>query len=354
MSKRRTTGEGTVTEMTDTQARHNRGLWVIILLVVVFFTLLGLIVFKTVGRDEADSMRPQALETLIVLPTRIRIRTEPSAGAPSVASAASGEKLTLLEEGGAWVRVRTSDDLVGWAERASLERAVERERRLKRAENIRKLPPLKGVVTETAVLYSGPGIFYTPVGEISSGSRVAVFTRDHDFYAIEHKGAIAYAAVDHVEVTADGSRSLEVATAPEPSERATAPPTASAPPVPERELEPEAVEPPPLTAENEPRADRIGVYASVPPGGTQPEETDRVVPQYPPMARRAGVSGAVVVRGIVRRDGTIDEVEVVKDLPYGLGDSARNAVRRWRFRPATYRGEPIDVYYTVTVNFRLR
>jgi TonB family protein len=340
--------------MTDAQTRHNRGLWVIILLVVVFFTLLGLIVFKTVGRDEADSMRPAAVETLIVLPTRIRIRTEPSGNAPAVASAGAGEKLTLLEDQGAWVRVRTSDDLVGWAERASLERSVERERRLKRAENVRKLPPLKGVVSETAALFSGPGIFYTPVGEVSGGARVSVFTRDHDFYAIDHKGGIAYVAVDSVEISAEGTRSVEVATEPEVP-TATAPPaTASVPPVePEFEPEPEQAEPPPL-ARDEPRADRIGVYPSVPPGGTQPVELDRVVPQYPTIARRAGVSGAVVVRGIVRRDGTIDEVEVVKDLPYGLGDAAKSAVRRWRFRPATYRGEPIDVYYTVTVNFRLR
>jgi len=79
-----------------------------------------------------------------------------------------------------------------------------------------------------------------------------------------------------------------------------------------------------------------------------------VIPRYPPMARRAGIQGPVVVRGIVRRDGTIDNVEVIKDLPYGLGDAAADAVRRWRFRPAMYRGEPIDVYYTVTVNFRMR
>ena len=101
-------------------------------------------------------------------------------------------------------------------------------------------------------------------------------------------------------------------------------------------------------------ADRGGVYAAVPAGGTQPEELDRVIPRYPAMARRAGIQGAVVVRGIVRRDGTIDNVEVIKDLPQGLGDAAADAVRRWRFRPATYRGDPIDVYYTVTVNFRLQ
>ena len=78
-----------------------------------------------------------------------------------------------------------------------------------------------------------------------------------------------------------------------------------------------------------------------------------MLPRYPMNARRAGAQGSVVVRGIVRRDGTIDNVEVIKDLEYGLGEAARQAVSQWRFRPATYRGEPIDVYYTVTVNFRL-
>jgi protein TonB len=101
-------------------------------------------------------------------------------------------------------------------------------------------------------------------------------------------------------------------------------------------------------------ADNTGVYTAVPAGGTQPEETDRTVPRYPMIARRAGIQGPVVVRGIVRKDGTIDNVEVIKDLPYGLGEAAREAVSQWHFRPATYRGDPIDVYYTVTVNFRLQ
>src|SRR6202030_3073795 len=115
------------------------------------------------------------------------------------------------------------------------------------------------------------------------------------------------------------------------------------------EPQPAAVTPPTNAAPG----NQTTVYAAVPPGGTQPEEVDRVVPRYPIMARRANVAGAVVVRGIVRRDGTIDNVEIIKDLPDGLGEAAREAVQQWRFRAATYRGEPIDVYYTVTVNFRL-
>ena len=62
----------------------------------------------------------------------------------------------------------------------------------------------------------------------------------------------------------------------------------------------------------------------------------------------------MLFRSVVRKDGTIDDVEIIKDLPLGLGEAAKEAVEQWRFRPATYRGDPIDVYYTVTVNFRLR
>jgi len=246
--------------------------------------------------------------------------------------------------------VQTADGLAGWAERSALERTVEQQRRLARYAAIRKLPPLQGETSDRVQLYAGPGIFYPPVGELAEGTQVVVYTRDHDFFAIEHGKAVAYASVDVIDVSASGSRQLEVAEAPTATTGTTA--TTS--------TETAAVEPPPLPEPEpmpttpEPIEPTTGVYSAVPPGGTQPEEIDRVIPRYPAGARRAGIGGAVVVRGIVRRDGTIDNVEIIKDLPQGLGEEARRAVSRWRFRPATYRGEPIDVYYTVTVNFRLQ
>lgn len=333
--------------MSDSQTRHNRGLYVVVFLGVLFFVLLGLLLFNASRED--DKAPPAPHETLVVLPIRIRIRTAPQATAPVVATATTGEQLVMLEDRGAWVRVQTNDGLAGWAERANLERATERQRRLTRYENIRKLPPIAGLAGESTPLYAGSGIFYPLVGELESGSKVTVYTRDHDFYAIEYKGQIAYADVDAIELSATGSKRVDVASAPPASTETAAPPgTESAPPV----EEPPPAEPP--AAEPEPSLARGGVYPSVPPGGTDPEELRRVMPVYPPMARRANVSGPVVLRGIVRRDGSIDEVEILKDLPYGLGSAARDAVRQWRFRPATYRGEPIDVYYMVTVNFRLQ
>ena len=333
------------------QKRHTSGLVVVILLGVIFFVLLALLIIYS-GKPKPQ--RAAQAETLTVLPIRVRLRTEPNSKAAVVATATTGEQLTQLEEHGSWVRVQNSDGLAGWAERNYLERTAERERRLARYAAIRKLPPLRGEATERTPLYAGPGIFYPLIGELPAGTDVRVFTRDHDFYAIDHYDSLAYADIDNIEVTAaSGTPQLDVATGTStqaPTETTattqTSPPeTASVP------TETVAPEPVPLPPPEEPAG---GVYAAVPPGGTQPEEMDRVIPRYPAGARAAGVSGAVVLRGIVRKDGTIDDVEIIKDQPNGLGEAALDAVRRWRFRPATFRGEPIDVYYTVTVNFRLR
>jgi len=340
--------------MTQTAAtrRHTSGLIVVILLGVIFFVLLALLI---VYSGKPRPMPQVKAETLTVLPIRVRLRTEPNAKAAVVATATSGEQLTQLEDRGAWVRVQNPDGLVGWAERNNLERTAERERRVARYAAIRKLPSLAGETTDRTPLYAGPGIFYPLIGELPESTDVKVYTRDHDFYAIDHVDTVAYAAIDTISVrAARGTPQLDVATGTStaaPTETAapmeTVPPeTASIPPT-ETVAQPPASLPPP-----EPPSG--GVYAAVPPGGTQPEEVDRVIPRYPAGARAAGTAGPVVIRGIVRRDGTIDDVEIIKDLPNGLGEAALDAVRRWRFRPATFHGEPIDVYYTVTVNFRLR
>jgi TonB family protein len=327
------------------QVRHQRGLFVVVFLGVIFVALLAALVFTTGKRPPQPTGQT---ESLSVLSQRLRLRTGPSVRAPVVATATTGEKLTMLEDRGGWVRVQNDEGLTGWAERSSLERTSERRRRLERYEAIKKLPALAALVTDRTQLYAGPGIFYPIIGELPSQTRVRVYTRDHDFYAIDHEGGIAYADVDNIDVSSAGTRQLEVRT-PTPAATET---TASAPP-PQPTIPFPAPQPIAPTETSPAVPTEHGVYSAVPMGGTQPEEIDRVLPHYPSAARRAGVQGAVVVRGIVRRDGNIDDVEIIKDLPYGLGDAAREAVRRWRFRPGMYRGEPIDVYYTVTVNFRL-
>jgi TonB family protein len=339
---------------TPAPARRNRGLFIVIFLGVIFFTLLALLILVTGRKSSAPATQS---ETLTVLPQKLRVRTEPSAKAPVVTTVNSGDQLSMVEDHGEWVRVQTVDGLSGWTERSSLERTAERERRLARYTAIRKLPPLTGVATNRTPLYAGPGIFYPVVGELPERTDVKVYTRDHDFYAIDRGNEVAYADIDSIDVSASGAPQLNVSTSTVPSAPTETTASAGTPPVANDTLAPP---PEPAPAERIPQereADRSvddRVFSVVPPGGTQPEEVERVVPRYPAEARRSRIGGAVVIRGIVRRDGTIDDVQILKDLPYGLGDAALDAVRRWKFRPATYHGDPIDVYYTVTVNFRLQ
>jgi TonB family protein len=75
---------------------------------------------------------------------------------------------------------------------------------------------------------------------------------------------------------------------------------------------------------------------------------------YTDEARRAGISGDVVLELVVRRDGTVGEVRVLEGLGGGLNERAIHAVRQWRFAPATRQGAPVDVIVEVAMEFKLR
>lgn len=344
---------------TTRPARSNQGLWVILVLAAIFFGIVIALLVAT-GKEPRPEVEP--LEDLYVVPSSLRLRTEPNLDAPIVTNLDRGEMIEQLAQEGSWVQVRRTDGSIGWAERTYLETATDHERRVARYNAIRLLPPLQGEVERKVPLHSGPGVFFPVIGELDAGSDVTVYTRDHDFYAIEIGGEVAFAEVDAIDLSGAGAAVFEVAASDdEPFEPRQLPPlTASISDEPPISLPPREQPPPPPTPEPEPEPEpttispgRGGVYAGVPPGGTDPVVIDRAIPRYPPAARGNGIEGTVVVRAVVRRNGRVGDVEILRDLPYGLGEAAASAVRRWRFRPATYQGRPIDVYYNVTVNFRL-
>jgi protein TonB len=73
-------------------------------------------------------------------------------------------------------------------------------------------------------------------------------------------------------------------------------------------------------------------------------------PIYPPIARAAHVSGAVVLHAIISKEGTIKNLEVVSG-PEMLKNAALEAVRNWRYKPYILNGDPTEVETTITVNF---
>ena len=92
-----------------------------------------------------------------------------------------------------------------------------------------------------------------------------------------------------------------------------------------------------------------------PGSGIEPPKVLREVKaDYTEPARRQGVAGEVVLEVVVRRDGSVGEVKVVRGLPGGLNERASDAVRQWRFAPARRYGSAVDVIVEVAVEFRLR
>ena len=87
---------------------------------------------------------------------------------------------------------------------------------------------------------------------------------------------------------------------------------------------------------------------------TRPEVLFQPRPVYPEQARRAGDEGTVVVESIIDQEGCVTNVRLLKEQPHGLADAAENAVRRWVFKPATLAGEPVKVFYVLTVNFQVQ
>jgi TonB family protein len=60
----------------------------------------------------------------------------------------------------------------------------------------------------------------------------------------------------------------------------------------------------------------------------------------------------VVLQVIIRKDGTADNIQVLKGLGYGLDESAVNTIStKWRFSPGTLYGNPVDVMINIEVHF---
>lgn len=92
-----------------------------------------------------------------------------------------------------------------------------------------------------------------------------------------------------------------------------------------------------------------------PGSGIDPPSLLREVkPQYTDEGRRQGVEGDVVLEIVVRRDGTVGEIKILRRLGAGLDQKAIDAVRQWRFSPARRMGAPVDVVVEVAVEFKLR
>ena len=86
---------------------------------------------------------------------------------------------------------------------------------------------------------------------------------------------------------------------------------------------------------------------------TAPRVLSKIEPEYSEEARLAALQGTVVLSVVIGADGMAQDIVVARPLGLGLDDKAVAAVSQWRFQPGTRGGEPVPVFATIEVNFRL-
>ena len=77
-----------------------------------------------------------------------------------------------------------------------------------------------------------------------------------------------------------------------------------------------------------------------------------VPPDYPLLARQMKVQGAVSLRALISRDGTIQQLQILSG-PSILATAAREAVKQWHFKPYLQNGQPVETQAHITVNFTI-
>lgn len=85
---------------------------------------------------------------------------------------------------------------------------------------------------------------------------------------------------------------------------------------------------------------------------TAPELISMDAPEYPSLAREAGVEGEVIVRALVGIDGRVHHTVVVQSVR-GLDEAAIKAVQSARFTPATQKGKPVALWMLIPLEFSL-
>jgi periplasmic protein TonB len=111
-----------------------------------------------------------------------------------------------------------------------------------------------------------------------------------------------------------------------------------------------ALPPPPP----KPPVDKMAPSKPLPVGGDvqMAKLLRKVIPEYPAIAKSAGISGIVRLIGIIGKDGTIQNLHLVSGHPL-LARAAMEAVQQWVYQPTLLNGSPVEVIAPIEVRFTL-
>ena len=76
-------------------------------------------------------------------------------------------------------------------------------------------------------------------------------------------------------------------------------------------------------------------------------------PPYTDEARKAKLSGSLLIEGVVYKDGSLKNLRLMRGLLFGLSDTALRTVATWKCNPAMLNGEPVAVYVPIEITFKM-
>jgi TonB family protein len=102
-----------------------------------------------------------------------------------------------------------------------------------------------------------------------------------------------------------------------------------------------------------PRRPAAGAAAAMSsPSQPPPPLVRQVRPVYPPLAKQARIQGVVVMKAVLAKDGTVQNLTVVSGHSL-LVQAALDAAKQWVYQPTLLNGQPVEVSTQISVNFTL-
>jgi TonB family protein len=83
-----------------------------------------------------------------------------------------------------------------------------------------------------------------------------------------------------------------------------------------------------------------------------PKMLSEIQIKYPAEAKKAGITGKIIIKVLISKTGLVLESEMVKSIP-GLDEAAIEAIKKVRFKPGKFEGKPVEVWIRIPISFEI-
>ena len=98
---------------------------------------------------------------------------------------------------------------------------------------------------------------------------------------------------------------------------------------------------------------KLGDLVPLEQADTPPQTIGTFEPLYPPLAFQMNVQGTVLLNALISENGGVIQTAILKSPKnYGFEKAAQDAVRKWKFKPATKDGVAVRVWKTISFTFK--